>query len=63
MIAREKDERSIKVQECVVNLLKTKRNNMIKEERETHSEKTRRSFIMAGASPDIFWMYAFRGEI
>jgi hypothetical protein len=54
MMAREKDESNIKVQACVVNLLKIKKDAMIKEERETHRENTSKSFIMdVVLSPDM----------
>jgi hypothetical protein len=54
MMAREKDESSIKLQACVLNFLKIRNNTMIKEERETHKENTNRSFIMdAVLSPDM----------
>jgi hypothetical protein len=46
MMAREKDESNIKDQVCVVNLLKIRKNTMMKEVRETHREKTSRSFMM-----------------
>ena len=46
MMAREKDESNIKLQACVLNLLKIRKNTMIKEESETHKENTNRSFMM-----------------